>query len=350
MAPDFKSHPRAPNWPPIMFSVIIVNYNSINSLKKSLQHLGRQSYSNFQAIIVNNAQEESAEFHALAASYVDERYSFRSMEKNLGFAGGVNAGASQAEGKWIVTLNPDAYAHPDWLEQAAATIASAGDDIAMLASLQVLYPDTRLLDGAGDCYAAYGLAWRGGHGRDVPELHLDNSVFSPCGAAAFYRRKEFVESGGFCERYFCYMEDIDLAFRLRLRGAECLLSRQAIVAHEGGISSGGPGSAFAVRQGTQNMTQTFVRCMPTGLLITLLPFHITIILLLLLRHTFRGNGLSAITGLFCALRDLPKSFEERTTIQASRTVPLRQLSRALAWNPLDAILRRPARSLRSNEY
>ena len=44
----------------------------------------------------------------------------------------------------------------------------------------------------------------------------DREVFAPCAAAALYRRAAFEAAGGFDEHYFCYFEDVDLGFRLRL--------------------------------------------------------------------------------------------------------------------------------------
>lgn len=57
---------------------------------------------------------------------------------------------------------------------------------------------------------------RSGHGELAEGRYLaEEEIFSPCAAAALYRRDAFVEAGGFDESFFCYAEDIDLGFRLR---------------------------------------------------------------------------------------------------------------------------------------
>ena len=76
-----------------------------------------------------------------------------------------------------------------------------------------------MLDGTGDVYHVSGLAWRRDHGtKNALVDHEANQIFSPCGAAAFYRRDALKAVGGFDSRFFCYMEDVDLGFRLRLLG------------------------------------------------------------------------------------------------------------------------------------
>ena len=91
-------------------------------------------------------------------------------------------------------------------------------DVVMFGSTQIDVLDQRRLDGVGDHYLVTGLPWRGGHGWSVNELPAEGEVFAPCAAACLIRADAFREANGFDERFFCYVEDIDLAFRLRLGG------------------------------------------------------------------------------------------------------------------------------------
>ena len=56
----------------------------------------------------------------------------------------------------------------------------------------------------------------------------EGEVFSPCAAAALYRRNVFLAVGGFDKAFFCYGEDVDLAFRLRLMGGRCMSVARAV--------------------------------------------------------------------------------------------------------------------------
>ena len=109
------------------------------------------------------------------------------------------------------------------------------------------------LDGAGDSYHVSGRAWRNGHNAPAATWPAgEYEVFAPCAAAALYRRAAFEEVGGFDERYFCYFEDVDLGFRLRLRGHRCLYVPASVVRHVSSALSGYR-SDFAVYHGERNM-------------------------------------------------------------------------------------------------
>ncbi len=300
------------------FSVLIVNFNSTEPLEQALQSLEQQSFDDFDVFVVDNNSSDSNRFKKLAGQKYQLDIHFFEVEANLGFAGGINFLASKAEGDWITALNPDAVADKDWLSAAAKTLSQT-TQADMLASVQIDGTDRTLLDGAGDRYAFCGLAWRAGHGRNVDGFAFPVEVFSPCGAAAFYRRDRFLALGGYKERFFCYLEDIDLGFRFRLTGGKCVLVRDALVYHIGGVSSGGKRSAFAIRQGMANLINVFVRCMPTLIAIPASPLFVMSMILLLLKHTVRGDGFPAGKGLWEGVLALPVSFTERRQIQANVT-------------------------------
>ncbi len=103
----------------------------------------------------------------------------------------------------------------------------------------------------------------------------DVEVFAPCAAAALYRRAAFDEVGGFDEQYFCYFEDVDLGFRLRLRGHRCVYVHAAVVRHVSSAMSGYR-SDFAVYHGERNAVWTFFKDMPGPLLWLYLPQHVAL--------------------------------------------------------------------------
>ena len=141
---------------------------------------------------------------------------------------------------------------------------------AMFGSTQLDAADARRLDGAGDVYHASGLVWRGHHGAPVDSLPPEGEVFAPCAAAALYRRDAFMDAGGFDESFFCYCEDVDLGFRLRLLGHNCVQVAGARVHHVGSAITGRR-SAFATYHSTRNRIWMFVKNMPAALLVPLLP-------------------------------------------------------------------------------
>ena len=185
-----------------------------------------------------------------------------------------------------------------------------------------------------------GRAWRNGHrvlSTDWPAADVE--VFAPCAAAALYRRAAFEEVGGFDEQYFCYFEDVDLAFRLRLRGYRCLYVHSASVRHVGSALSGYR-SNFAVYHGERNAVWTFVKDMPGLLLWLYLPHHIALNLAALLFYPWRGQGKVVFRAKRDAILGLPSVLRRRKLVQRGRRVDVWTLRRALRRGALAPYLSR----------
>ncbi|MEM7225577.1 MAG: glycosyltransferase family 2 protein [Pseudomonadota bacterium] len=312
--------------------VVVVNYNGGAMIGRCLDALAEQSLQDFEVIVVDNGSSDGS-LEALRAR--PERFAkasrFRLLEAggNLGFARANNLAIGETKATWIATLNPDAYAAPDWLAEMLAGVRRHPHAVAFGATLlEAARPDR--LDGAGDVFHASGLAWRGAHGYGVDRLPGEGEVFAPCAAAAFYRREAVQAIGGFDGRYFCYLEDVDLGFRLRLAGQSCVQLPKAVVRHE---SSGiaGRRSAFAVYHGQRNLLWTFVKDMPGPLLATLLPVHALAQLLLLARNLPRGTLGPAVRGLRDGLRGLPEIWRARRRVQRARRISWLALAPMLSW-------------------
>jgi GT2 family glycosyltransferase len=233
--------------------------------------------------------------------------------RNTGFAGGNNFGLARTATELVATLNPDTVPEPSWLE-ALVQAAREDPETAAFGSLQLMRGKRALIDGAGDCYHISGLFWRAGHGSSLPAAKFEAAeIFSPCAAAALYRKTALDEVGGFDEDFFCYGEDVDLGFRLRLSGHRSRLVPDAIVFHEGGGSSGGPRSDFAAYHGHRNMVWIYVKNMPGLLFWLLLPLHVLANIASMVILAFRGQGGIAWRAKRDALRRLPAMWKKRAT-------------------------------------
>ena len=318
-------------------SVIIVNYNGEAWLTRCVESLINQSMPDFEAFIIDNGSKDGS---IAALPDLDDRFEIIELGENTGFAAANNIGAKRAKADWIALLNPDAFARPDWLENLLAETKQA-PSIKMVGSLQYMALEPGILDGAGDYYHAFGLAWRGGFGHPataVPDQAIE--AFGPCGAGALYERAEFLRLDGFDERFFCYHEDVDLAFRLQLAGGRCLQSVTAIIDH---VSSGvsGRASDFAVYHGTRNRIWTFFKNMPWPLLIFLAPIHLALNLFVLTWSLFRPVRFKpTFRGMRHGFAGLGAVWKQRRDVQSQRTISIGQLLRRLAWSPVRMYKRR----------
>jgi GT2 family glycosyltransferase len=187
----------------------------------------------------------------------------------------------------------------------------------------------RLLDGAGDAYHASGLVWRRGHGLPAAKYSSgEREVFSPCAAAALYRRSDLIEIGGFDEDFFCYVEDVDLGFRLRLAGFRCLYVPGAIVHHVGSATAG-KNSVFCIYHGHRNLVWTFFKNMPMPLMALLLPAHLLLNLFSIVWYTCAGQSGTVVRSKLDALRGIPAMRRKRIRIQAEKRVRWQAIFRVL---------------------
>lgn len=227
---------------------------------------------------------------------------------------------------WIALINPNAFIALDWLEQLQDA-ANRNPDFSFFGSTLLIANSPDKLDGTGDVYHMSGLAWRSAHGTarrtarrtarsNAPTI--EHEIFSPCAAAALYRRDAFLKVGGFDEDFFCYMEDVDLGFRLRLAGHRCMQVPAAIAHHIGSASSGGQHSDFATYHGHRNLVWTFVKNMPAPLFWLLLPLHLALNVMTIIAISMRGQTRTILRAKRDALRGLPHAWRKRTEIQRTR--------------------------------
>ena len=128
-----------------LVSVVVLNYNGKIYLERCLSSLLNQTYPYVEIILVDNASSDDS------VNFVRTRFPAVKIienEENLGFAAGNNVGIRIAQGKYIVTLNNDTEAHPEWLEHLVR-VAESNETIGMCASKVLSFDDPRIIDSVG---------------------------------------------------------------------------------------------------------------------------------------------------------------------------------------------------------
>jgi GT2 family glycosyltransferase len=315
-------------------SVVVIAYESGPTLRDCLAALRAQTTGAFEIILIDNASSDGAA-PAVAREIPD--VVFIANSQNLGFAAAVNQGARRARGRWLALLNPDAFPQADWLETLLAA-AETYPQVRSFASRQLMAEDPNRLDGLGDVMSASGFAFRGGYRWPDRGWREPALVFSACGAAMMIDRGLFLEVGGFDERLFCYCEDVDLGYRLQLRGIPTLLVPAAVVYHLGSASSGGVDSDFAIFHGTRNRVWVFLKNTPPLLLWFTLPLHLFVTAIMLAAHLKRGAIATPWRGFMAGLQGLPIALQARREAQSGRRVSSFDIAREMSWS-LSALLR-----------
>ena len=307
-------------------SVVIPNWNGGHWLDPCLDALETQTFRDFEVVVVDNGSTDDSldrlrrrrDAGALALRLVE-------LSENVGFAAGINAGIATCTVEYIAALNNDTEPCAGWLSALVAALdAHPAAGSAASAMLCLAEPDR--IDTIGDGYRWDGRAYKIGTGSPASRIPAEPfQVFGACAGAALYRRRMLDEIGLFDERYFAYMEDVDLALRARLAGWTCLCVPKAVVLHAGSGSSGGGMSDFSVRLTTKNIYATILKSVPAPL---------TPVVLLASVATLAGGMLTAaifdrprwmrprigavVSGMRAAVREAPAMLATRARTQATR--------------------------------
>jgi GT2 family glycosyltransferase len=213
-------------------TVVIPTLAADETLDACLASLERQTFSDFEVVVVDNSGRDAAR----RAEQAGGRIRVIANDRNLGFGAAVNQAFHQSGAPYLAVLNDDAAANPGWLEALLRAIEPR-PDVGMCAS-QVRNASGGSLDSAGMLICLDGSSKQRGHLESPGAYARQEEALLPSGSAALYRRAMLEEIGLFDESFFLYCEDTDLGLRARWAGWECLYVPDAAVEHRYSHSSG----------------------------------------------------------------------------------------------------------------
>jgi GT2 family glycosyltransferase len=304
-------------------TVVVVTWRGREHLTGCLDAVAAQTRSHRILVVDNASDDGSAE---LLAGHPSRPEVLR-LPANRGYAGGLAAALPRVGTEFVAWLNDDTMPAPDWL----ARLESVLDAEPLVAAA------SPRLESAGGEPISLGVRLTGrGYGADVTDPDAAG-VFGFCGGAALLRTSELVAAGGVPARFFCYYEDTDTSWRLRLRGRDVLSVPAARVVHRHGASSR-PGSRQFHRWNERNRLYMLIRCAPAGVAARELARFAALTAALPLRR-LRGSTVPAAWNFRAGLRlrvlaevvgRLVPLVRERRAIARAATVP-----RGAVWRRAD---------------
>ncbi len=216
-------------------SIVVATFDGRRHVDTCLEALLAQEVpGGAEVILVDNGSRDGT------APHVRERFpSVRVLElgRNLGFAGGYNAGIRVARGRHVAIINNDTRARPGWARSLLAALENDPSAGAITSKLVFMdRPD--VIQNAGNLLLSDGSGGDRGTGEpDDGRYGKREEVFGFNGAAVLLRGEALRDCGLFDESFFMYYEDTDLSWRMRLRGWRVLYEPQAVVEHAHAASS-----------------------------------------------------------------------------------------------------------------
>jgi GT2 family glycosyltransferase len=297
-------------------AVIVPNWNGRRWLGPCLQSLTTQTVPPAEVLVVDNGSTDGS---LVLASNLELPVRTIELGRNTGFAAAANRGIDAARAPAVALVNSDVILASDWIERLARVL-SADPKLAGVACKMLQMDDPRLVYDAGDFLRRDGVCEQRGRGRlDDGRFDTPIEVFAPCAGAALYRRVSLLAVGGFDERLFSYLEDVELGLRLRLAGWR-FRYEPAVALHAGG------GSSWQLTAGVEHWVER------NTLLIVAKAFPARWLPQVAYRqlgwawHALRERRLRAhLTGALSALRHVPQMVRERRGLNRSARARLEEV-------------------------
>jgi GT2 family glycosyltransferase len=304
----------------VRVAVVVPSWNGLRWLPGLCASLDAQERPFDEVLFVDNGSTDGS------GAWLRER-GIRVLElgENTGFAVAVNRGIEAVSADAVALVNTDVELAPDWLARAAGRLeADAG--VAAVATKMVLMEPPGVLDDCGDVLRRDGVAEQRGHGQpDDGRWDAPGEVFGACAGAALYRRDAVRAAGGFDERLFAYLEDVDLALRLRLAGWRC--AYEPAVARHGRSGSSGQLDRTVGALVARNTVYLVAKAFPVRWLPMVLYRQVAWLV-----HAARERRLRAhLGGLAAALPMLRGALRERRALRAGARMSMAEAVPPRPW-------------------
>lgn len=298
----------------LRLSVIVVTHLGGDWLRRSLASLVGQLSERDELIVVVSAEPGQADLDSLPPCILLE------LGHNPHYAAAANSGLARARGEWLLVLNDDTCADPDFVAQLMEAAVAPG----MYQPRILLADGTGRLDNAGHGLLPDGFNWAIGREDDGQDYGQAGTVGACSGAAFLVHRAVLDCVGAFDEDLVAYGEDVDLSLRAKRAGFALRYVPQARIQHALGASQGrfSEQKVFWVER---NRVRVALRSMPRGALLFWPAFAGARVGLLMVARA-QGKGWSAkapnsaipaaIKGILAGVRLSPDALQKRRADQA----------------------------------
>ena len=308
-------------------AIVILNWNGEKMLREYLPSVLQYSRDEATIYVADNASTDDS-LTMLKAHFPEVR--LIELEKNWGFAEGYNKALHQIEATYYLLLNSDIEVTHHWLTPMIELL-DAHEDIAACQPKLLSVFDKDVFEYAGACGGfidKYGYPFC--RGRIFETVEQDNGQYDyqqdilwATGAALMIRSKDYWNAGGLDSRFFAHNEEIDLCWRLRIRGRRIVCVPESQVYHVGGgtLPKSNPMKTFLNFR--NNLTMLY-KCLPEEELKSVMRWRWWLDYLAAWEMLIQKRNVGDFKAVYRARRAFKrwkKDFEsDRRQIQASRVV------------------------------
>ncbi|HEY4495625.1 MAG TPA: glycosyltransferase family 2 protein [Candidatus Paceibacterota bacterium] len=311
-----------------LVSVVVVNYNGEIYLKRCVESILKNNYSDYEIIVVDNASADGSIVMFKENFGGFDKLRIISLDKNYGPAKARNEGVKLAKGEIIGFLDNDTEVDPYWISNALKYFEN-DSKIGALQCKLLLLNDKNKIDYAGEYLGSLGfLVHVARYGEeDKGQYDEVKELLAAKSAGMFIRKDVFEKIGGFDDDYFIFVEETDLGWRAWLAGYKTIFAYDSRVYHYYSatkVLTDKNFNNYLVRfHGPKNYILTLYKNLSFKNLIFILPRHIFLWFCLAMYLILTGNrnsGFNILKGIGWNIANYQKNRKKRILIQRARII------------------------------
>ena len=192
-----------------LVSIIVLNYNAGELLLNCIESIKKSSYQNIEIIVVDNISSDGSQTKC-KENFPDVK--LIQNKKNLGYCGGNNVGIKEAQGEFIVILNPDTIVKSNWLDELLDAGKKFGDGLYQPKILSL--NEENIIQSTGNMLHIFGFGFARDKGKRIIDKNEEiEKIGYASGTCLFTTRKVIQKVGLLDEFLFLYHDDLDLGWR-----------------------------------------------------------------------------------------------------------------------------------------
>jgi hypothetical protein len=208
-------------------SIITVTHNNESDIEEYLTSIFKQTYKNFEVIIVDSASSDKT----LELVRVFPNVKMISVPRNVGYGEGSNLGYQISDGDFVAILNPDTIVNENWLSELIKVL-SKDPKVGIVTPKILMYANKRIINTCGNDVHFTGFGFSRGINQHECNYDSPEFLFTPSCCSFIIRREILKKVGFFDEDFFLRSEVPDLAWRVHLIGHTCVYVPTSRVFHK----------------------------------------------------------------------------------------------------------------------
>jgi len=192
-----------------LVSIIILNYNAGNLLLNCVDSVFKSTYPNFEVLVVDNISTDNS--HVVCKKKFEKIHLIENKE-NLGYCEGNNVGIRNANGEFVVILNPDTIVEPNWLNHLMSAYNEFGEGLYQPKFFSL--NEKHVLQSTGNMIHIFGFGFAKDKGRKDEEIGEEIKKIGYASGTCLFTSKSVLEKVGLLDSFlFLYHDDLDLGWR-----------------------------------------------------------------------------------------------------------------------------------------